>query len=538
MPVVTLDYEDLERLVGGDRDEIIRRIPMIGADIERVEEDHIDIEFFPDRPDLFSTEGVARAMRGFLGIEKGLPQYDVADPSITITLDEEIKRIRPYIGCAVVKGLYFDDPSIQSLMDLQEDLHWGLGRNRKKVSIGVHDISRVRPPFRYVAMDPEFEFVPLDFDVPMSMRDILTKHPKGVDYAYIVEPFDKYPLILDADDNVLSFPPIINGELTRVKDDTHDLFIDVTGTDEAVYKALNIVVTALAERGGTIEAVKVEGSYIPVTPDLNPTRRRVTAQEASDLIGVELSPDDVAEYLRRMRYGASVVDGVVEVDVPAYRSDVIHTWDLIEDVAIGYGFENIPAIFPGAVTVGEQHHIEMHRNKVRQIMVGLGYLEVMPFTLTNERVHYEWMRREPEDGVTYVMHPISLDHTMVRTTIIPNILEILSMNQHRELPQRVFAVGDVVRFGENRQHLAAATTHAAAGFAEAKALADALMRELGVGYEAWESKDPAFLDGRRADIVVDGEKIGVFGEIHPEAIAAFGMDHPIAAIEIRLDRDA
>lgn len=535
MPVVTLDYDDLERLVGVDPERIIERIPMIGADIERVEEDHIDIEFFPDRPDMFSTEGVARAMRGFLGIQKGLPEYEVKPPEAKITLDERIKDIRPYLGCAIIRGLNFDDASIQSLMDLQEDLHWGLGRDRKKVSIGVHDISRVRPPFKYVAMDPSYRFTPLDFDEPMTMQEILERHPKGVKYASIVEEHDKYPLILDANDNVLSFPPIINGQLTRVTEETTDLFIDVTGTSEAVYTSLNIVVTALAERGGAIEAVEVEGSAIPVTPDLSPDKRYLTVEEATGLVGVDLSADQVAEYLRRMRYGARVEDGAIEVLVPAYRADVMHTWDLVEDVAIGYGFENITPVFPEAATIGSQHPVEVIRGKAREAMNGLGYLEVLPFTLTNERIHYEYMRREVEDGVTHVKHPISMDHTMIRTNILPNLLEILSMNQHRELPQRIYAVGDVVRFGENKQHLAAASTHADAGFAESRALADAVLRELDVDYEVWESEDPAFLDGRRADIIVGGEEVGVFGEVHPEVITAFDMDHPIAALELRLD---
>ncbi|KAF5423684.1 MAG: phenylalanyl-tRNA synthetase beta chain, partial [Candidatus Methanomarinus sp.] len=214
MPVIKLYYEDIEALTGTDRDTFIKRIPMIGADIERIEEDYIDIEFFPDRPDLYSPEGVARAMRGFLDIETGLTNYQVKRSDISITLDEGIKHIRPYLGCAVVRGLRFDDYSIESLMAVQEDLHWGLGRDRKKVSIGIHDISKVTPPFRYIATDPEFSFVPLDFTDPMTMQDILKRHPKGTKYAHLMEEFKTYPLILDANNQVLSFPPIINGELT------------------------------------------------------------------------------------------------------------------------------------------------------------------------------------------------------------------------------------------------------------------------------------------------------------------------------------
>jgi phenylalanyl-tRNA synthetase beta chain len=207
MPVITLHYDDLEDLIGADREAIIKRIPMIGADIERVEEDHIDIEFFPDRPDLYSVEGVARAMRGFLDIETGLPEYEVSKSDVSITFDHEIGKIRPFLACAVIKDLEFTSYSIESLMNLQEDLHWGLGRNRAKASIGVHDLDRVAPPFRYIAAEPSYEFVPLDFDTPMSMADILKKHPKGVKFAHLADKFDKYPLIIDSNENVLSFPP-------------------------------------------------------------------------------------------------------------------------------------------------------------------------------------------------------------------------------------------------------------------------------------------------------------------------------------------
>ena len=215
MPVITLHYTDLEDLIGTDRDTIQGRIPMIGADIERVYDDYVDIEFFPDRPDLYSVEGVARAMRGFLDIETGIPEYVVGQSGITITFDHEIGGIRPYLACAVVKGVKFTPYSIESLMSLQEDLHWGIGRNRSKISIGVHDLDRVTPPFEYIAADPSFEFTPLDFDVPMSMKEILTKHPKGVKFAHLVEKFDRKIVILIStynDDRNLDFPKV----LTRI----------------------------------------------------------------------------------------------------------------------------------------------------------------------------------------------------------------------------------------------------------------------------------------------------------------------------------
>ncbi|HIE31311.1 MAG TPA: phenylalanine--tRNA ligase subunit beta [Methanosarcinales archaeon] len=533
MPIITLHYDDLEDLIGAEKKTIIGRIHEIGADIERVEDDHIDIEFFPDRPDLYSVEGVARAMRGLLNIETGIPKYEVSKSDISITFNHEIGNIRPFLACAVIKDLEFTSYSIESLMNLQEDLHWGLGRNRAKASIGVHDLDRVVPPFRYIAAEPSYEFVPLDFDVPMSMADILKKHPKGVKFAHLAEKFDKYPLIIDSNENVLSFPPIINGTLTRVEEDTRNLFIEVTGTGKAVFAALNIVVTALAERGGRIESVQIctpDDSY--TTPDLDPATREISQKETCDLLGLDLSRDEIAGHLQRMRFGAvPVSDDTIEVMVPAYRADIMHDYDLFEDIAIGYGYDRIVPALPDTMTIGVEHPISRMKSALREIMVGLGFYEVMPFALTSETVHFDMMQR-PRASATHLMHPISREQTMLRTTIIPNLLEILSLNQHRELPQQIFEVGDVVTGGHNNVHLAAVAIDPHANFSTIKSVVYAVMHERGVACEISESDDPAFIDGRRAEIVVDGRRAGLFGEVHPGVILNFGLDQPVIAFEM------
>jgi phenylalanyl-tRNA synthetase beta chain len=536
MPVITLYYEDIEALTKTSTDTFIERVSMMGADIERIETDHIDIEFFPDRPDLYSPEGVARAMRGFLDIETGLPQYLAKESNITITLDEQIKQIRPYLGCAVVRGLEFNDYSIESLMSLQEDLHWTLGRDRKKVSVGIHDISMVKLPFRYVAADPQFSFVPLDFEVPMTMQEILERHPKGIKYAHLLDGFGKYPLILDADNQVLSFPPIINGARTRVNYDSCDLFVEVTGLDKNVYTALNIVVTALAERGGTIEKVTINNSIedMTVTPDLTPEQWDLDVEEVESLIGIKLTPREVIDQLHRMRFGASVEQGRITVFSPAYRSDILHTWDLIEDIAIGYGYDNITPTIPETATVGKQHPISIKNAQIIQIMVGLGYYQVMPFTLTSERIHYYNMLRSPhrKERITIIQHPISEDQTMVRSTILPNLMEILSLNQHRELPQHIFEVGDVVIDGTTVQHLAGVSIHPAANYTEVRAVVDAIIRERGMTYTIAKTDDPAFLEGRRAAIDSNGIQTGILGEIHPDVISNFGLQQPTVGFEL------
>jgi phenylalanyl-tRNA synthetase beta chain len=242
MPIIGLPYRYLERLTGTDRTTILDRLPMIGCEIERIEPDHADVEFFPDRPDLFSVEGAARAIRGFLSIETGLPRYTVKPSGMKFSIDPKLAGIRPYLGSAVIRNVTLDEESILSVMGMQEALHWAVGRGRSKVAIGIHDLDTVKPPFHYIASPRSRKFVPLDFDRELSMEEILIDHPKGRDYAKIVKDFPLFPLIVDADDHVCSFPPIINGERTRVTTSTRDILLDTTGTDQrAVNVAVNII---------------------------------------------------------------------------------------------------------------------------------------------------------------------------------------------------------------------------------------------------------------------------------------------------------
>ena len=533
MTIITLPYTYLTALVGTDKETILDRLPMIGSDIERIEDDHADVEFFPDRPDLFSTEGVARAMRGFLGIETGPVTYEVKPSGVSFTIDPALKEIRPFLGSAVIRGLSLSEEAIQSLMGLQEALHWAVGRGRKKVAIGLHDLDRITPPFRYCAAEKSRAFVPLDFTEPMTMEQMLDEHPKGRAFAHLVRDHPLYPLIVDAEDRVCSFPPIINGDLTRVTTETKNILLDTTGTDrKAVDVAVKIVCAALVEAGGTVESVTIDGVE---SPDLTPSIRTVSVEEGNRLLGLSLTAQETAALLEKMRFGATP-EGTdrVRVEVPCYRADIMHDWDIFEDVAIGYGYENFDATLPETSTIGEQSQVSVIGGAVREIMTGLGYHEVMPFTLTSETVTFDLMQRERSPAALHLLHPITEDQTIVRTDLLPLLLELLQMNRYRELPQRLFCTGDVVEGISTHQKAATVSCHGAADFSEAYAVADALCRDLGLPYTTAESTDPAFIDGRRGEIIVDGNPVGVFGEISPRVILGFELDHPIAAVELDL----
>lgn len=536
MPVINLEWKELEELVGASRELILKRLPMLGCDIERVDEETISVEFFPNRPDLYSIEGVARALRGFLGIETGLKKYVAKESEWKIFVENKVLGVRPRIVGCVVKNLRMSDEIIRSLMEVQEDLHWTIGRNRRRMAVGVHDLEKVNFPLRYTAVDADFSFVPLDFDRSMTIAEILREHPKGKEFGFILEGGEVYPIILDAKNEVISFPPIINAEKTRVTEKTRHLFIDVTGFDEYVDKALRIIACMLSDRGGEIEKVEViYPTKVEKTPDLSEKRFIVKKSEIRSLLGFEISEKDIVESLEKMRFGCRILGDEIEVLVPSYRADIMHEWDVIEDIAIGYGYERITPDYPGTSGIGEAHRWNEIREVVKEIMIGLGFVEVITFTLTSEKSLRDLGRSaNPWEDFVPLMHPLTTEHTILRMELLSKLLEVLALNKHCELPIKVFEVGDVVVGKKNKLNLCGCIMNSKATFSEIRSIVQALMRELGFEWKAVEAEDGAFIPGRQARIVVNGKSVGIFGEIHPRVLENFGIPSPVVAFELEL----
>ncbi|MBI0583869.1 MAG: phenylalanine--tRNA ligase subunit beta [Methanomassiliicoccus sp.] len=540
MPVVTFDYDDLIGLLGREvpLDVLMDRIPQIGADIHSFdrETNELSIEFFPDRPDLYSVEGAARSLRTFLGFESGIRRYEVTPSDVVLNLDESIRDVRPYMVAGIIEDIEVTDDLIRSLMELQEKLHLTMGRKRSKVSIGIHDLDRITPPFTFKAVDPaSVSFVPLGKTERMNLREILERHEKGVDYAYILKDKDRYPLLVDSNGEVLSFPPIINGTLTTVTTATRNAFLDVTGTDlNAINGALNIVATAMAERGGKIRSVRVQGAYEAVTPDLEPRRWDVDVNAANSLLGTGLDAATMAATLGKMGYDAAPAGSKVAVLAPSWRMDLIHPVDIMEDIAKGFGYERFGHCLPTNQTFGSELTVNRAADVARQLMVGYGYLEATTLTLTSEEDQFDRMRL-PRGEVVEILNPISEDHTCLRVSLLPSLMVVLRRNKHRDLPQRLFEVGDVMQGIRRRKHLAGVSISARASFTEVKSLVESVLRDLSVRFTIQPSAAGTYLDGRGADIVVDGSVIGSFGEVHPQVIVDFQLGYPIAAFELDLE---
>ncbi len=556
MPVINFSYEYFNQVLGREitKDQLIDMLPMIGSDIENYDDEMVKVEFFPNRPDHYSVEGITRTVKGFLKMEEGLPDYTVSKSGISMTVDPELRDIRPYTACCIIEGISLDENKLKGLMDFQENLHWVLGRDRKKVAIGIHNLDVLKPPFIYKASKPdEYSFVALETSQKMTLQEILEDHKKGKKYTHLLDKFEKYPLITDSEDNVLSMPPIINGELTKLTENTVNVLIDVTGTDErAVNFALNIIACSFAETGGSIKSMDVVYDDRTVeTPDLTPKKMYVNLINANKILGLELSTSDVVSMLRRVRLGAEEESkNRIAVLIPAYRIDILHEVDIIENIAIGYCIRKINPELPEVATVAYPDIAKTFENKIREIMIGMGFYEVMSLMLTSEKQHYDNMRLDTDDHVM-VAQPISQDRTMIRKSLLNGLMEFLEDNKHEELPQKIFEVGDVAYIDSNTEtgtvilkKIACTVTHSNANFTEIKSITDSFVSNIGLKMKLEPSNHPSFIKGRCAafkgiyednngnEDISKGSVEGFFGEIDPEVITNFELEYPVVAFEI------
>ncbi|NVM45623.1 MAG: phenylalanine--tRNA ligase subunit beta [Candidatus Lokiarchaeota archaeon] len=556
MPTLELKIDRLERLVGKtlDIDELEYDLQWIGLDLEDInkEEQKIKIEYNPNRPDFSSPEGIARALQGYYEVKLGVPKFNIKQSEVVLNVDPSVKQVRPYIVCGIVRNIDLDEEEVATLMNIQEHLHWAVGRDRRKVAIGVHDLDKVKPPYRYTAVKPDsVSFTPLHGDgYPMNLEEILLLHEKGIEYASILEGKDVYPIIFDDNNEVLSFPPIINGVLTTVTEETKNLFLDLTGTDlNAVNLALNILSTTLSDMGATIESVKVnyEGEKEIFTPNLDTTKWEVEIDYINSYLGLKLTPSEMIKCFQKVRIDAeeSKKKGYLDVFIPAFRGDIMHPVDLTEEVAIGYGYFNIPkTIREGCI--GEYHPIQTFSNKIRRIMIGAGYLEVLNFILTSSEKQYTYMKQNYEESnLIQIANPVSTEYNTTRTSILPNLMDTIRFNRSEEKPIKIFEVGDVVLLASEEEtgakreiHLSAVSYHEDADFTEIRSTLDFIMTALGL-YEEYEIKvgsNPSYINGRYGDVYLREIKVGEIGEINPEVLLNFKLEFPVAGLELNLQK--
>src|SRR3990170_2122176 len=556
MPTIDVDCVELERFLGltlhGETTKLDEVLAFVKGEVKLYNQNEgiVSIEMKDtNRPDLWGIEGLARALRGFQGLGRELKTYRVGKPIVDVHVDSRLAKIRPFIGCAVIKNVQLTDTIIRGLMRMQDKLDQTYGRNRQKTSIGIYDFSLINPPLSYTIAKPEeISFVPLGFSQSINLREILERHPKGLEYGHIVKKHNVFPILLDSERKVLSFPPIINSnDLGHVSEETRHVLVEVTGTmHETVLNTVKLVTLALIDRGGEAFAATVNYAHENlevVTPDFASKKMVLDIDYVNKVLGLQLSGKRIAELLCTAGFGVGKVSGnSVSVLVPCYRSDVMHQVDLVEDVAIAYGYNNIEPIWRELPTTGcvrrEQHLLDT----ARELMIGLGFQEILTYTMTSQENLFERMNCKNE-RIEEIANPKVVTMTCLRNWLLPSLMEFLGSNQSVEFPQRIFELGEVTMLDESQETrtrdeewLAAATSHPTASFSEIKAALDAFFMNLGLNWEIQATNHPSFIEGRVGNVMVDGISVGVVGEVSPEVLGAWKLENPVAAFELNATR--
>ncbi|MFC4247146.1 phenylalanine--tRNA ligase subunit beta [Natribaculum luteum] len=584
MPTVDVDPDELRELTGHEEksdDELIDDLFGLGLEFEgRTEEGTFELEFAPDRLDRLSVEGVARSLRYQYGDVRGVSVPSTNSPEWTIEVDDSVPDERPYVTGAVIRGVDLDEDALDSLIQLQEKLHATMGRQRAKGAIGIHDLTMLKgrdalrasdrssgdgprdgpategePTIRYVGVDPDGDrFVPLDSDQEMTPAEVLENHQTGEKYADLVRDYDRYPAIYD-DLGLFSFPPVINGRRTEVSTDSRELFVEMTGTDQwTIDKMLNVVCYALAARGATIEEVTVEyPDEELVRPDLSTKTKTVSHDRVETVLGIDLDPDEVIDLAERAGLEATSGENeagevVYEVTIPPYRVDVLHSVDVIDDLGRAYGFNELEPKYPDVGTVGGRHERSRLEDAARTQLVGLGFEDLLNFHMISEAENYERLDLEAGDDAygagepATIKEPYSEDYTMLRTWVLPSLLMVLENNTHRAYPQNLAEIGFAAHVDESentkvaeRRSVGAVLAHHDAAYEDAKASLQALARNFEVDLETPPTEHPTFIDGRTAAVVIDGEEVGVIGEVHPKVLVEHDLEVPVAAFEFDLE---
>ncbi|KAM3703336.1 hypothetical protein ACB094_04G091700 [Castanea mollissima] len=552
---------------------IMRKEKHLDEESDGDEEVIYKIEVPANRYDLLCLEGIAQALRIFNG-QQEIPTYKVANISpksmLKMHVKPETSSIRPYVVCAVLRGITFDAASYNSFIDLQDKLHQNICRRRTLVAIGTHDLDTLHGPFTYEALPPSsINFVPLKQEKNFRADELMEFYKSDLKlkkFLHIIENSPVFPVLYDSTRTVLSLPPIINGAHSAIKLETKNVFIECTATDLTKAKiVLNTMVTMFSEyceRKFEIEPVEViysDGkSYI--YPDLSVYNMEVSLSYITGAIGVPLKADEVTGLLNRMQLRAEKSlsddnDSKITVSVPPTRSDVLHPCDVMEDVAIAYGFNRVKDIAiakgynisKGRAVSLKPLRLEEFSHIIRLEMAMCGFTEVLSFILCSLNDNFAMLNREDDKSTAVIIgNPRSSENETARTSLMPGILKTIGQNKAHPKPIKIFEVGDIVLLDNtkdvgatNRRHLAALYCGATAGYEVIHGLVVRIMQVIGLvppddntTYYLKPSEEPEFLLGTQASIIYKGKQIGTSGIVHPEVLNKFDIPDPCSYFEL------
>ena len=512
-----------------------------------------------NRPDLWSTAGLARLLRMHTGGASNKARYQAFLSTVgerknsgnrTITVAPALQHIRPFMTAFVISGKPIDDAMLKDIIQTQEKLCWNFGRKRRSVSMGVYRSELINWPVQYRAVDPHTtSFTPLGFDTEMTCEQIITEHPKGKEYGWILKGMKKVPLLSDAKGGVLSMAPIINSaQIGAVQQGDTDLLVELTGTDmPSLLLATNIVACDFSDAGYTILPVSVEYPYETgfgktiTTPLYFQEPTKTTVHAVNKLLGTKLSAQDIVEALERMDNTVTVEGDCLTLTPPAYRNDFLHEVDIIEDVMMGKTVEFFEPETPREFTIGRLSPVTLLSRKIKSLMVGCGYQEMIFNYLGSKKDYIDRMNIDGE-SVIEIANPMSENYQFVRPSIIPSLLSAETVSGNAVYPHRIFETGKIAYLApeENtgtrtRQSLGFLTVNQDANFNEAASLIAGLLYYLQMDYAVCETHDPRFIEGRQAGVLANGKQIGIFGELHPQVLENWSVTVPAFAGELDIE---
>ncbi|MBN2067802.1 MAG: phenylalanine--tRNA ligase subunit beta [Candidatus Diapherotrites archaeon] len=554
MPNVNVSLKDMQKLIGRKLSlaEFSEAVLYAKGEVDAVSGDEITVDVKDtNRPDLWSAEGIARELRARLGIEKGIPKYRVKKGRLSCTIEKSVEKTRPFIACALVKNVKVTEDFLIQMIQLQEKVGMTFGRRRKETGIGLYDFGKMKGPVFYRGCrDNEIEFVPLEYKVKMRPSEILKEHPKGKEFGHLLEGCERFPIVIDSKGIVASMPPIINSQETgKVTEKTREIFLEVTGFNwETVNTALNVMVMALADRGGQIESVKINFPKTktypkkPVhTPHFENKKIEVGLDEIREVSGLDLSSREIAKLLEKARYKATVKGRKVVAEYPAYRMDILHPVDVIEDVIISYGFEKVKPEPIKIAVMGQERPEAKKAELIRNVCVGLGLQGILTYTMSNKGKQAAMIGLDLEkEQFVELANPVSENYTVFRKQLFPELLEFLAANKHFAYPQKIYEVGKTVELdsksetGVNEKNkVCIALCGKGAEFTVIKGVLDAIADNLGGKYSLKQCPMPALEQGKSASLSMDG-KAGFFGEIEKSVLENFGLKQPTAILELEI----
>jgi phenylalanyl-tRNA synthetase beta chain len=542
MTILTLNKQALESKIGKITKDIENKISMFGTPIEEVTDTEVSIEIFPNRPDLLSLQGFVRAITSFLK-KPEIKEYKTNKPEkdYKVIIDKSVKKVRPYTACAIVKNLKLDDEKIKELIDIQEKLHSSYGRNRKKLAIGIYPLEAIKLPITFLAKKPEdIKFQPLESQKQMTGRQILSQHPAGREYGDLLKETETFPIFQDANNEILSMPPIINSHKTgKITRNTKDVFIECSGFHkEYLQKTLNMIVTILAEMNGRIYQMEIQDKTNSLSPNLDPEKMSFSIENLNKTLGLALSEKQIQELLEKMGIGYEKDIALI----PSYRTDILHEVDLAEEVAIAYGYDNFKPEIPDISTIGQEDKTAILKRKISEVLAGLNLLEISTYHISTKETQFKNMNIKEFKSMMIELEDSKTGNNILRHSLLSNSINILSENSDASYPQKIFELGKTFKHDEQidtqikeTEKLCISLCYEKANFTEIKQILDYLTRMLDISYEIKETEDQSFIDGRAGKIIINNKEIGIIGELKPIILKNNKIRMPVASLEINID---